>query len=103
MNTTSTTHAATLADLLARAGYTCQCRADSSTACGKPHKPTGGMCITTNSAAALHVVARRDVPCELAATMPAPELMVLCDGCHASLLARRRKSRAAAPAPDALF
>ncbi|MBN6052708.1 hypothetical protein JYK22_12290, partial [Nonomuraea sp. RK-328] len=103
MRAVSATRAAQLTDLLARAGYSCECKAGTASACGKPHKPTGGMCIVTNSATPLHVVARRDVPSELAATLPAQELMLLCDGCHAALLAHRRKTRTTAPAPDALF
>ncbi|GAA3194447.1 hypothetical protein GCM10010486_74770 [Nonomuraea roseoviolacea subsp. carminata] len=102
--TITTTPPALHTDLLNGASFTCQCKAGSPTACGKPHKPTGGACIVPHSPAApLHVVARQDVPCELAAALPARALMLLCDDCHAALLAHRRKTRTTAPAPDALF
>ncbi|MET8049815.1 hypothetical protein ABZU75_19685 [Streptosporangium sp. NPDC005286] len=84
----------------------CQCRADSSTTCGRPHKPTGGTCPAIHTPhKPLHVIPRADVPPELATTLPPEELMVMCDACHAALLAMRRKTRRtrAVPVPEALF
>ncbi|GII01744.1 hypothetical protein [Planobispora takensis] len=94
-----------LADLVLRAAVACQCRTDSSTSCGRPHKPTGGICLVVRSPEKpLHIVPRADVPLTRAATLPTAELMVLCDACHAALLAERRRARTrAVPVPDALF
>ncbi|GGS74241.1 hypothetical protein GCM10010156_36480 [Planobispora rosea] len=94
-----------IGQVIARAAGTCQCRADSSTACGRPHKSTGGTCLIPHlPERPLHIVPRADVRPERAAALPAEEFMALCDGCHAALLAMRRKSRVrAVPVPDALF
>ncbi|GIH93907.1 hypothetical protein ACFFMN_15850 [Planobispora siamensis] len=94
-----------ISQVIARAAGTCQCRADSSTACGRPHKAGGGACLTMHTEQTpLRAVPRADIRAELAAELPVEEFMAICDGCHAALLALRRKSRThAVPVPDALF
>jgi hypothetical protein len=94
-----------LTEVITRAAGLCQCRAGTATACGRPHKPTGGACIVAHTPQRpLHIVPRTDIRPEHAAILPAEAFTALCDACHAALLAVRRKARArAVPVPEALF